>query len=270
MGVFLSKRVWLSALGFSLLERVLDGLFLSAFPAYMASLRSADRRLYVSYAVSLAHALATGVGGAVLFMNRPEADRWGAEVGGNVDDKDAQQRARRHNWGRWNRFLLRVMAGYFINDLIMSYEQWSAFPTDLIHHSIAIVSIACGSRHEAAVETLPKFCIIELSTLFIDLVTLIQGVRTRHTTPPPVPQHLAGLVRALSMTFAASFLATRCVWLPRVAFWMLTKRRKLMERLLPFGLAKGLLVALQLLQFYWGRKIVNKFLLRSVGRPVAA
>ena len=155
-------------------------------------------------------------------------------------------------WVAWDR-LLAWMAVYFLYDLAWSVHRLE--PSMVLHHLCAAgVSLAVRGRG-AARPLLPALCAVEVSTVFLNVVFLLRHRGLGRSRAALVAQAL----------FAASFVAVRILWLPRV-LW----REAFVAGGALAGLGAGFraaAAALAAANFWWLRPIARQAL--RAARPAA-
>jgi hypothetical protein len=146
-----------------------------------------------------------------------------------------------------SRSCLAWLYGYFLHDLYATRAQWRTKPADLLHHLLALVTVAMPvfPTGQQRVMTLaaPALLLAELSTIPLNFMWVFRELRRSHTLP----------ARITTVLFVVLFLAIRCVFMP-VFLWHIRHR-------FPTGgwgvQCRGFLLATVGLQLYWGGKIVT-------------
>lgn len=133
--------------------------------------------------------------------------------------------------------------GYFVQDLIATMPDWIAHPQELIHHVAAITVILGCMACKCVTEYIPRFLIVESSTVALDLMWFLKETGNASTT----------LYKVTTITFATLFAATRVVWMPYALMEVMHNQK---EKFKGLGPARFALAPVTALQFYWFYRIL--------------
>eukprot|EP00163_Fabomonas_tropica_P018056 TRINITY_DN3205_c1_g1_i2.p1 TRINITY_DN3205_c1_g1~~TRINITY_DN3205_c1_g1_i2.p1 ORF type:complete len:279 (+),score=56.04 TRINITY_DN3205_c1_g1_i2:196-1032(+) len=145
------------------------------------------------------------------------------------------------------RYVACGFTGYFIHDFWATRQEWAQYPADVFHHLLAIgLNGAFATiQPEALMPVYPKFGICESSTLFLNTMWFC-----RKTGYEGTPLH-----DTATKLFAATFFASRVVYLPYTINNMRRDYRKLFQ---DHWYIKYGLYSLAALQVYWFTGILRK------------
>mmetsp|Transcript_25303 Transcript_25303/g.88303 ORF Transcript_25303/g.88303 Transcript_25303/m.88303 type:complete len:324 (-) Transcript_25303:67-1038(-) len=216
-----------SAVGFSLMSRVAK-VIAGAVDGRFSKLSPVTRRRFPTYINSLVHA-ALSVGFASYKL-----------VGAG------------HKTTTGNRSLIAFMLGYFVNDMWQTRADWLSHPADVLHHVMAISITTVVSLLPNLAPFFPMFVVVELSTIFLNLMWLLRTAGRGDTAA----------YRAMQAAFVSLFMLLRTVWLPIATAHMVLRQRR---DFVALGKWRSLFLPINGLQFFWAYKIIQ-----MMRRPAAA
>lgn len=143
--------------------------------------------------------------------------------------------------------ILTGSLGYFVHDwLAMIFLRGDAARLDRtmhLHHALSIFTTCKVLRTPDLWPLVGPVCLIETSSVFLNLMSILQTRR-------PVP---AAAMRAAQLLFAATFFMTRILWLPHLTCTHLLSRSRGSSYQF-----RGALLSLNVMNVYWFGKIVRK------------
>ena len=150
----------------------------------------------------------------------------------------------------FNRQMIAITCGYFINDLIVSLHDIFESPSNIFHHLISFCAISAAFITKS---TIMEYCshitVVEISTIFLTLMVIGRDL-----------QWGKGTQNLHSYAFAGSFFLSRIVYLPAILYYIHVQKD--LNSLGPAG--KYGLIGLSAIQFYWFYLIVRKLIRKRV------